>query len=177
VRLSGGIWKSDEHAADVLGIALRLPGEQGDQDLIFATFRHLWSLPLAPLTTDTGDFFANCYYAVTPFRAPGCGTFELRLVPAAAPRATGTRAQRLAARLAAGTAALTLEMRARRPLARWRAAARIELTNRARGGGNTLLFSPSNAGRGVQATGLINALRGIVYRASQAAVAEPDQST
>jgi hypothetical protein len=55
----------------VLGVALRLLSGDGtttedvDQDILLATIRSPLTMALSPLTTDSGDYFANRYSTAT----------------------------------------------------------------------------------------------------------------
>ncbi|HEY0138389.1 MAG TPA: hypothetical protein VGB85_30095, partial [Nannocystis sp.] len=69
VRMSGALWR---HATlpEMLGCAMRLRGprtltpevDPQDQDILFATARAPWAVPLAMLTTDRDDYLQNVYY-------------------------------------------------------------------------------------------------------------------
>ncbi|MBX3261737.1 MAG: hypothetical protein KF782_18785, partial [Labilithrix sp.] len=73
VRFSDALTKKKARWPDVLGCALRFGGEvddpaaDGDQDLLLATIKRPWTMPLAPLTTKVHDYLANDYFAVSPF--------------------------------------------------------------------------------------------------------------
>ena len=170
VRLSGALWREmpGSEPPDILGVAVRLqPGEKTAQDLLFATFRSGLALPLGPFTTDAHDYLSNIYYSALPSRAPELGRVELRLVPGPAPTSGRSRAERLQRVVDAGLAVLWLEVRALRPGAEWRRLAAIELRERLPGGGEELRFNPFRAGLGIQPTGLLQAVRSVVYPASQ----------
>ncbi|MBX3198210.1 MAG: hypothetical protein KF894_08705 [Labilithrix sp.] len=73
VRFSDALTKKKARWPDVLGCALRFGGEvddpaaDGDQDLLLATIRRPWTMPLAPFTTKVHDYLENDYFAVSPF--------------------------------------------------------------------------------------------------------------
>lgn len=81
VRFSSALFRGVRWP-DVLGCALRFerPGA-GVQDLLFATIKRPWTMPFAPFTTRVADYFANDYFAVSPFSAPGLPWIWLRLHP------------------------------------------------------------------------------------------------
>lgn len=190
VRLSGGLlrWRGGDRARpDVLGVAVRFRESEavsaevapGDQDLLFASFRFLWSLPLGPLTTDVRDFLGNRYYAVLPFDVAGVGPARFRLVPVrTSPTSAekgGDRRERLERAVAAGAAVLRLEMRLRRR--RWAAVAEIALRERVQVDQQSLRLTPFHTGRGIVPRGLIQATRAAAYAASQRGRGAPRSAT
>lgn len=71
VRFSSALWK-DREWKDVLGISLRFYRDKVPvQDLLFASFPYPWETPIGPFLTDHKDFFANTFYAVSPFEYQG----------------------------------------------------------------------------------------------------------
>lgn len=77
IRFSSAWWKNKEWI-DVLGISVRFSKEikneipqKEDQDLLFATIKHPWTMPFSPLSTHFRNFFENSYYAVSPFLVDG----------------------------------------------------------------------------------------------------------
>ncbi|MDQ3033921.1 MAG: hypothetical protein M3Y87_16005 [Myxococcota bacterium] len=187
VRLSSAWWKKREWP-DVLGCAIRFTStrepdarpQPGDQDLLLATIRRPWTMPFAPLTTNHHDFFANDYYAVSPFSAEPAGTIEWRLAPDHPVQGGGgahgaPREQRLAVAVERGDAMFTLEARPYRrviDLARaapWSAIARIELIETIAIDDDALRFDPYRAGRGIEPVGFVQSLRIGAYAAGQRA--------
>lgn len=180
VRLSGAWWKTREWP-DVLGCAIRFArttplGTEptaSDQDLLFATIRRPWTMAFAPFTTDQHDYFANRYYAVSPFRTVDAGVIEWRLRPERRIGGPGPRESRLLRALAIGKARFTLEARPYRRVIDVRGehpfhpVARIELRDVIDIDQDALRFDPFRAGRGVEPIGLIHGLRLAAYRASQ----------
>jgi hypothetical protein len=176
VRFSGALWKRERRLPDVLGCALRLRHGDGesaaalgdDQDLLFATIRRPWSMPLSPLTTHVHDYLANDYFAVSPFRSPDVTQpFYLRLHPVAwESDGRGTRSARLDRAVRAGAAMLNIELSAR-PFDGWRPLARVRLERTADVDDEALRFDPFRAGRRIQPFGFIHALRVGVYKLSQ----------
>jgi hypothetical protein len=181
MRLSSAWWKQREWP-DVLGCALRFSDDTSrttplasDQDLLFATIRRPWTLPLAPLSTRYRDFWDNEFYAVSPFEVPPLGRIEWRLSPERAQLSGTSRADRLRRRLAAGLANFNLEWAAYRrpshafdesgfrPLARLRTLEVLELDQEA------LRFDPFRVGRDITPVGFVHALRRATYSASQQA--------
>jgi hypothetical protein len=173
VRLSGAIWRETPgvERPDSLGVAVRFqPGEPTAQDLLFGTFRSALTLLLAPFTTNAHDYLGNVYYTALPSRAPELGRVELRLVPEPVPPEAMVgrdRAERLQRAVDAGLAVLRLEVRRLRPGAEWRPLAAIMLREEVPGGGAALRFNPFRAGLGIQPVGLLQAVRSVVYPASQ----------
>ncbi|AKF10873.1 hypothetical protein DB32_008022 [Sandaracinus amylolyticus] len=180
VRLSSAWWKHGE-IKDVLGIAIRFtrserisprPGP-GDQDLLFATIRRPWTMPFAPLTTRVHDFFANEYFAVSPFEVHGAGTVEWRLVPDGAIDEGATREEKLAIAIARGHARFVLEARPYRRLIdlgrhrHWHPVADVVLLERVTIEDEMLRFDPFRAGRGIRPAGFVQSLRRATYAASQ----------
>ena len=158
---------------DALGIALRLgkdpdvTARPGDQDLLFATIRHPWTMPFAPLTTEQHDFLANDYYAVSPFDVAGVGRARLRLV-SSRPRRLRERKRegRLAEAVERGDAWLRLEMKTG---AVWEPVAHLVLEERAEVDQQRLRFSPFRDGKGISPRGFVHGLRRATYLLSQAA--------
>lgn len=180
VRFSGAWWKQHEWP-DVLGCALRfgsagaLAGapRSGDQDLLLATIRTPLTTLLAPLSTGVHDYLANAYFGVSPFRVTPLGRIKLRLVAAtrSVQGATHdrTREQRLMRMLERGPLRLTLEARAHRLGARYRAIAEIELVELADIDQQRLHFDPFATGRGFVPVGFVHGLRVAAYAASRRA--------
>jgi hypothetical protein len=73
VRFSDALTRRRARWPDVLGCAIRFgghvmdPAVHGDQDLLLATIRRPWTMPLSPFTTKVGDYLANDYFGVSPF--------------------------------------------------------------------------------------------------------------
>jgi hypothetical protein len=174
-RWSGALWKRAE-AFDVLGVALRIRrhdraldaiAADDDQDLLFATIRSPFTIPLSPLTTRSHDFLANRYYAVSPFEIEPLEHIKLRLTPVDPPTDTaGPREVRLEAALAAGRADLWLEIRPTFMLG-YRRIARVRLDRVLSLDQEALRFDPFRDGRGIVPSGLIHAIRRRAYPASR----------
>jgi hypothetical protein len=181
MRLSSALWK--EHTwPDVLGCALRFSEDvtrveplAGDQDLLLATIRRPWTLPFAPLSTRYQDFFANYYYAVSPFEVPPLGRVEWRLAPEPGASEDQPREELLRRRIAAGTANFLLECAPyRSPLSAFnegpfRPVARISALEFSELDQEALRFDPFRAGRGLIPVGFVHGLRRATYAASQKA--------
>ena len=172
-RFSTALWRGGSEWMDALGVALRLGTEPsatpraGDQDLLFATIQHPWTMPVAPLTTEQHDFLANDYFAVAPFDVAGVGRGKLRLV-AGRPRRLQARdrGQRLDEAVARGEASLRLEVRAAR---RWEPVAEVRILERAEIDQEALRFSPFRDGKGLTPRGFVHGLRRATYLFSQLA--------
>ena len=170
VRLSSALWrdKPGVERPDILGVAVRFqPGAPTSQDLLFASFRRAITLPLGPLTTNVHDFLANTYYGGLPFSAPELGRVELRLVPEPVPTSGADRREKLQRAVDAGHAVLWLEARALHVGAPWRRLAAVELRELVPGGGAELHMNPFHDGLGIRPVGLLQAVRSVVYPASQ----------
>jgi len=191
VRLSSAWWRHEKELPDALGIAVRFCGRAKaatsveasarDQDLLFASFQHIWSLPLAPITTNVHDYLANEYHAILPFYVLGLGRVKFRLVPPRQPETTGSRRERLERAVAAGNAVFRLEVaqadaigaRLRSPerilrMLRWQTVVAIDLEDRSLVDQETLSFTPFHAGRGIMPIGPFQMLRAATYAASRA---------
>ncbi len=174
VRLSTAWWRGEKEWPDVLGFAVRFTGDPAqppgptDQDLLLATIRHPLTTLLAPLSTNPHDFFANDYYAVSPFDAGEPEPLELRVVSPRLRPEGRTRWEKLDRAVADGRAVFTLEARRRRPNAFWQEAALLRLHERV-DAPSTLRFDPFRAGRGLRPGGFVSALRPAAYAASKAA--------
>jgi hypothetical protein len=177
VRLSGATrrWRSGKDRQDLLGVAIRFKGSAeitaapapSDQDLLFASFRSIWSLPLAMFTTYARDFLANTYYAALPFRIHGVGRVKLRLVTAGLTTTGKDRRERLAQAVSLGVAVFHLEVRKTTRGAQWVPVAAIDLRERADINQEELGFTPFRSGRGIHPVGLLQSIRVAVYPASQ----------
>ena len=170
-RFSTALWRGGSEWMDALGVALRLGADPsatprpGDQDLLFATIQHPWTMPFAPLTTEQHDFLANDYFAVSPFDVAGVGRGKLRLV-ASRPRRllSRGRGERLDEAVARGEAALRLEVRTAK---RWEPVALLRILKRADIDQEALRFSPFRDGKGLTPRGFVHGLRRATYRISQ----------
>lgn len=179
VRCSAALWRGGREHLDVLGFALRIrrgdgpaldeAALPGDQDLLFATIRSPFTMPLSPLFTNASDFVDQRYWAVSPF-ATRAGRHELRLSPVDPPPHAPLReprASRLLAAVHAGRAVWSLE--ARRTLTlRWHPVARITLDRVTTLDQAALAFDPFRAGLGLQPVGVVHAIRRAAYAASRA---------
>jgi hypothetical protein len=170
VRLSGALWRwpASTRRPDILGVAVRFhPDEARAQDLLFASFRTVPGLLVAPFTTEVRDFLANTYGTVLPSRATGIGRVDFRLVPEPFATTGRDRRERLESAVRAGRAAFDLEAREGNAPDRYRTIARIVLRERISTGNDDLRFDPFRAGLGIEPAGLLQALRAAVYPASQ----------
>lgn len=180
VRFSGALWKKERRLLpEVLGCALRFRDAQAespvasgrDQDLLFATIRRPWTMPLSPLSTHAHDYLANDYFAVSPFDSQEVTQrFYLRLHPVRAastpPTAASTRAARLASALRADAVVFDLE-HSSGPFGPWQPFLQIQLEREADIDGEALRFQPYRNGRGIRPHGFVHALRRGVYAVSQ----------
>lgn len=176
VRFSGALWKKEPSwLPDVLGCALRLRHARrdalacaDDQDLLFATIRRPWTMPLSPWTTDAHDYLANDYFAVSPFQSKQVTQrFYLRLHPSSAQHVHAeTRGARIAQAVRAGVVTLDIE-HSTRPFGPWQPLSHLKLEREAEVDGEALRFQPFRTGRGIHPYGFIHALRYGVYSVSQ----------
>ena len=174
-RFSQALWKRPSERFDVLGIALRFRAIHrafdhrallGDRDLLLATIRSPFTMPLSPFTTNAHDFQANNFFAVAPFEVHGHDRVELRLVPVEPPQTDGPRADRLRTAVATGRCIWHLE--ARKTLTReWHAIARITFDRELDLDQEALQFDAFRTGEGLEPVGLVHAIRKAVYAAGQ----------
>lgn len=177
VRLSGALWKGQKEWPDILGVSIRLRGDatvspepaSSDQDLLFATVRSSWLLPLSPFTTNVHSFLGNEYHALGVFETAELGRVKLRLVPSGVPGGGRSRLESLERAAARGGAVFELQARPLLLGARYEPIARIRLVKRLTIDQEALRMSPFRAGRGIVAKGFLNAMRLLPYVASQLA--------
>lgn len=172
VRFSSALWRGGREWPDVLGAALRFDGPySSQQDLLLATIRFPWTMPLAPFATRVHGFTWNHYHAVSPFELDGIGPVKLRLrSPRIANHAARTRAQHLLDLTVEGRARFVLELRrlARPFFSRhWEPLVSVRLLEPAYVDQQALRFSPFRDGAGIHPIGFVHALRVAAYRASQ----------
>lgn len=182
LRFSGALFRSDRERLEVLGVALRLLPAQSaaaarpaePQDLLFASIISPFTMPFSPLTTDARDYFANRYWAVSPFDAGLPRHVKFRLSPTRRTRRAAQRYRHLPrneALLAATEQqgpALLLEARYTFEL-RWRKLATLWLNEVLEIDQEALRFDPFLTGRGIVPSGFVHALRVACYAASQRA--------
>jgi len=178
VRLSTAGWRGGKEWPDILGAAVRLLRDEhiteeaspGDQDLLFSTMRHMWTLVPALFTTQVHDWLENDYFGIAPFTVDGAGKMKLRLTtPRGSAPPHGSRVQRLQHALRAGTALLTVEARSLdsgRP-STWTPLADIFLREEVTLDPERLRFDPFHTGLGIQPSGFLHAMRRSAYAGSQ----------
>ena len=178
VRLSSALARRTRWP-DVLGCAIRF--EIG-QDILFATIKRPWTMPFSPFMTKVHDYFANDYFAVSPFVVDGGrrAYFRLRaeerdaMVGETSSARTSARSREpsrralLAERIAHGTASFALEI-APGPRGPWRALATVRLVALLADDPAPLAFDPFRDGAGVRPIGFVHGLRRGVYAASRRA--------
>jgi hypothetical protein len=181
LRWSSAWWKRREWL-DALGVAvrftsspLRAQARGDDQDLLFATIRRPWTLPFAPLTTRQHDFFANDYYAVSPFAVEPLGRIEFRLRSEASVSLPGaTRTERWITAVTDHRTVVLEWAPYRKP---WQAfygrsfrpLVRLVMTEVVHLDQERLRFDPFRVGRGIEPVGWIHNARRATYAASQRA--------
>lgn len=187
VRLSSALAKNDVKWPDVLGCAIRFARDAnlgaGDQDILFATILRPWTMPIAPFLTRTQDYFANDYFAVSPFSAPGFEEIYLRLRPRTLTSgAEGTsRRERLEEAVDRSHASFDLSC-SPSPYGPFTDVATVKLVAMIDGDDPRLHFDPFRTGRGIRPKGFVHSIRSFVYAASQRArdatspVTTPDSS-
>lgn len=173
VRLSGSTGDENSPVQTVLGMATKLAA---GQDLPLATFEAFVKLGDATKHTNVADYLANEYASVSPWRVRGLGIVWLRAVPATPPitpadTVTGTRVERLDARIAAGHATFVIEARdAAGPDAAVRSRlAELRLIERLTDDDPRFQISMFHTAAGFVPTGMRNGIRAIVYPVSQLA--------
>jgi hypothetical protein len=177
VRMSTAWWRGGREWIDVLGCAISFRSDNRvtaqpsphDQDLLLATIRWPWTTLLAPLTTRQHDFLGNNYHAVSPFLVDGLGRAMWRLLSSPAEVKGESRGERLDRAVANGLARFHLQVRPMRRGAEWVTVADVKLRERAAVDQDLLRFSPFRSGRGIRPWGLVQAMRGPAYAASQGA--------
>lgn len=167
VRFSCALWRRSEVGFDLLGCAVRLRRDgqaspepaDGDQDVLFATIRRLWTTPIAPFLVDVHDYLGNDYFARAPFEVGLGRKMYLRLHPSR-PSSTraGPRAERLSREVRRGLATLDLAI-SERPFGPWAPLVTIALERPADLDGAALHFLSSRDGRGLHPRGFMNAVR------------------
>lgn len=174
-RFSGAFQREGAAAPDVLGLALRFgrpadaPPEVGVQDVVLGTFESFATAGADKAKVAVGDYLANAYDSVAPWRVAGAGVVRLRIDPGP-PRDPGRGADRRA-RLGADAAAgaeLVLGVHPDdggtgpvTPIARIRLAAVSTADPR------RLRASLGRTALGLVAVGFRNGIRRAVYPASQ----------
>ncbi|WNG30327.1 hypothetical protein F0U62_44685 [Cystobacter fuscus] len=178
VRLSTSMWRNGKEWPDILGAAVRFLRQNhitedampGDQDLLFSTMRHMWTIAPAVLSTRVHDFLENDYHGIAPFRVDGVGRVKLRLTSPrdVAPR-QGSRVERLQEAMSTGTAVLTFEARSLDSGAphTWRPLAEIFLREEVTLDPERLRFSPFRDGLGITPIGFLHHMRRSAYQQSQ----------
>ncbi len=176
VRLSSALWKGNkERWPDVLGVAIRfrgtaditpLPGP-GDQDLLLATMRSAWTLPLAPFTTNPHSFLSNDYHGALPFDVEGLGRAHLSLLSPRLPLDGQPRAEALEAAVTQGVAVFELWARLSERGARIEPLVAVRLIERVSIDQEALRFDPFREGRGLSPRGFFQNVRRGTYLASQ----------
>ena len=180
VRLSSATRPAEAGTSprDILGLALRFNAPPDadpaptarSQDLLLLSFPHLWQLPIGALLTNPGDFLANDYHALVPFRVDRLGVVKFRIVPevgaAEGDEETG-RVERLESAIRQGRGVLRLQVKSDEPGAAWDALATVVLRERADIDPAELRFKPFQRGAGIEPAGFVQGLRWAVYPASQ----------
>ncbi|MFT3698319.1 MAG: hypothetical protein QM831_34570 [Kofleriaceae bacterium] len=176
VRFSGALRRAPHESLDVLGIAVRFARapitstalEPDDQDLLFATILSPFTMGLSPLTTRSHDYFANDYYAVSPFAIADGRRVKFRLRPVIQPPHRGSRAGDLDRAVDDGAALFELACRTTFAV-RWQPIVRFTLDREADLDQRELRFDPFHTGAGIEPVGVIQAIRRRAYPASQSA--------
>jgi hypothetical protein len=178
VRLSTATWRGGREWPDLLGATVRFRRDArlteeaapGDQDLLCATLRHVWTLGPAFLTTRVHDWLENDYYGLAPFLVRGLGRAKLRLTTLrTGARRQGSRVQRLREALHEGHAVLTFEVFPQEhglPHT-WTPLADLLLRQEVVLDPERLRFDPFRDGLGITPRGFLHALRPSAYRQSQ----------
>jgi hypothetical protein len=178
VRLSTSMWRGGREWPDILGAAVRFLRQghvtedavPGDQDLLFSTLRHMWTIAPAVISTRVHDFLENDYYGIAPFHVQGVGRVKLRLTsPRDIEPRQGSRAERLQEAMNSGSAVLTFEARSLDSGAphTWRPLADIFLREEVTLDPERLRFSPFRDGLGITPSGFLQNMRRSAYKQSQ----------
>ena len=177
VRLSTATWRGGREWPDILGASVRFrrdaplteEASPDDQDVLFATLRHVWTLAPAFLTTHVHDWLQNDYYGLGPFTVQGLGRAKLRLASQRGPQRRGSRVWRLREAMYEGQALLTFEvLPLEHELPRtWTPLADISLHEEVMLDPVRLRFDPFRDGLGIRPRGFLHAMRRPIYRQSQ----------
>ena len=178
VRMSTALWRGGKEWPDILGAAVRFrraerPCEEaspGDQDLLFSTMRHMWTMAPAAFTTHVHDWLDNDYFGIAPFEIRGLGRAKLRLTALAErPERQGSRVCRLEEAIQEGRARFTLELRSLEPSLpqTWTPLVELLLHEEITLDPEQLRFNPFRDGRGIRPVGFLHAMRRSAYRQSQ----------
>lgn len=177
VRMSGSLWRRAD-LPEMLGCAVRFRGprtltpevDPEDQDILFATARAPWAIPLAMLTTAHHDYLHNVYYTIGRLEVAEIGQVELRLVPLAiAAPEEANRGARLRSAMESGHARMRLELRGVGGMHRsWRPLCDLRLRGPLKIEAGALCFSPFQTGQDLVPRGFLHAIRGPSYAAAQA---------
>jgi hypothetical protein len=159
MRFSSAWWKHKEWR-DVLGVAIRFSGEQ---DLLFASFKHPWQTPAGPFLTKYHNFFHNRYYAVSPFKFQNKKVI-FRLSPSTFVEGGKNRMESLDINIKE-KATFKLEMKEQK--GPWQPIAEIKLLSKLEMNQKELKFNPFLNGLEIYPQGFIHYLRIGVYRLSQ----------
>lgn len=179
VRLSTALWRGGKEWPDILGAAVRFTRElplvaqarPGDQDLLFSSMRHMWTLaPAALFTTRVHDYLENDYFGIAPFQVQGVGRLKLRLTSSReGPVLHGSRVERLQLAMSMGTAVLTFEAQSLDSGAphTWTPLADLFLREEVTLDPEVLRFSPFRDGLGITPRGFLHNMRRSAYPESQ----------
>ncbi|HEX8822185.1 MAG TPA: hypothetical protein VF794_19825 [Archangium sp.] len=178
VRLSTATWRGGREWPDILGASVRFRRDThlsaeaapGDQDVLFATLRHVVTLAPAFLSTHVHDWLDNDYYGLAPFTVRGLGKAKLRLTSLRADsQRHGSRVERLRDAMYAGQAVLTFEVlpRERGLPHTWTPLAELFLRDEVVLDPERLRFDPFRDGLGIIPRGFLHAIRLPVYQQSQ----------
>lgn len=173
-RLSAGLFRRERIWPDLLGLALRFGTDPtgpkplvGEQDLLLATSRRLWSMPLDALRTNRRDYLRNVYHGMSVFEVERQPDTRLRVVPIDTDTLGVSREQRLRNAVAQGTARFRLEVATADAPHRWEPLVEVRLIRELDVDQNALRFSPFQTGAGLRPQGFIHFLRPATYGVSQ----------
>lgn len=171
VRFSNALWKAPRWP-DALGCAIAFTDAHGkaEQHLLMATILRPWTMPIAPFTTDTTDYVANTYYAVSPFSTKHLEKVWLRMRVDERPESRAGEARRaLFAREVQQHCTFVLEGSSN-PYTGFAAFARVRLEELLPEGADSpaLALDPFVDARGLYPRGFIHALRHGAYAGSRA---------
>lgn len=172
VRFSAAIWKNFE-GLDVFGIAIRFSDRKGfsfrpntkDQDLLLATFDSPWKIIFSPLITKQGDYFANEYFAISPFNTEVLKNVYFKIIPKGNRIEAKSRKEKLIKTIKAGNSSLLLYMREERE--EWIKVAEIIFEEKIEIDQEAMRFDPFQAGLNVRPIGFVHHLRIGSYKLSQ----------
>lgn len=176
MRLSAGISNMRRGILpDILGMSIRFNTSSNDgfavqentQDLLLATSKSLFSLPIAALQTNQRDFLANRYYGMGNFEIADQSNMELRVTPLPENGGSGEdRYESIRDAVANSDVVFLLETSSAADRNRWYPLVRIRLVDEVKIDDRKMAFWPFT-GQEIKPRGFIHYMRPMPYLSSQ----------